>query len=798
MPANRFTPPPDPCASGAHDEEERIAARRAIAGVEKTAPLCGLALSGGGLRSATFCLGLIRALAKNRVLTRVDVLSTVSGGGYTGGMLGRLYQNKNARRVQERLAADDTLLLWWLRNNGRCLTPAGARDIQMSGAQILRAFVLNTALVIWLALLIALPALLVTTKNSGFAMLLHQLLVVSLSAAGVAALHYWMTHSLRGYFIASALLLAAGGYWLLNLASLSGAAASVPERPLFWLLAALALYSLLLMAYAWRCRHAPSRWRLGLSWHLRFCLMCFLLPALLWALGTLSREIHPYLPTLRHCVIWLAVVLAGGKLIALGAIIAKLPARKGLMVRLSVSRTAWPNLAGCLLMLALLVLVANALLAAGNDGPGLPTLYRLLPTSPLLSPQRLAFVLWLAAFVALCLLRFMPGLLNLSSLHHFYRARIERAWLSPGNYQGEQRRFDRDPLDKKTDEAALRVRKITSALAGDDSELKAYQPHAHGGPVHLINCCLNQTTDESTGGYIADRKGIALTVSSHGVEYGSRRAGPDNGAPPGTLSQWLAISGAAVSAGTGSRTSPGAALLIFLFGARLGFWHPSLLAKNHPLRQAKAHGLWRAWRYLTAPPGYLLSEMLARFAGPGKEYWFLTDGGHIENTGAYALLKRRLPLIVLADCGADPDYLWDDLENLVRKARIDLHTDIEFDDNPPAPFGTLAHFSRDAGSPLLLARLRYPEGETGALIVVKPRRLANAALDTAAYARRNPGFPHLSTTDQFFDEEQWEAYHQCGLLAGAPVDDALLEKALNAARAACGQAKKSADEPRKG
>jgi len=45
----------------------------------------GLALSGGGIRSATFNLGLLQALDQLRVLKHVDYLATVSGGGYVGG-----------------------------------------------------------------------------------------------------------------------------------------------------------------------------------------------------------------------------------------------------------------------------------------------------------------------------------------------------------------------------------------------------------------------------------------------------------------------------------------------------------------------------------------------------------------------------------------------------------------------------------------------------------------------------------------------------------------------------------------
>ena len=49
--------------------------------------LIGLAFSGGGIRSATFNLGLLQALAQKGLLSKFDYLSTVSGGGYIGSWL---------------------------------------------------------------------------------------------------------------------------------------------------------------------------------------------------------------------------------------------------------------------------------------------------------------------------------------------------------------------------------------------------------------------------------------------------------------------------------------------------------------------------------------------------------------------------------------------------------------------------------------------------------------------------------------------------------------------------------------
>ncbi len=49
--------------------------------------LIGLAFSGGGIRSATFNLGILQALAGFKMLRHIDYFSTVSGGGYIGAWL---------------------------------------------------------------------------------------------------------------------------------------------------------------------------------------------------------------------------------------------------------------------------------------------------------------------------------------------------------------------------------------------------------------------------------------------------------------------------------------------------------------------------------------------------------------------------------------------------------------------------------------------------------------------------------------------------------------------------------------
>jgi len=68
--------------------------------------LIGLALSGGGIRSATFNLGVLQAMAKLRILRRVDYLSTVSGGGYIGGWLSAMIHRTGIDAVETGLDPD--------------------------------------------------------------------------------------------------------------------------------------------------------------------------------------------------------------------------------------------------------------------------------------------------------------------------------------------------------------------------------------------------------------------------------------------------------------------------------------------------------------------------------------------------------------------------------------------------------------------------------------------------------------------------------------------------------------------
>lgn len=96
------------------------------------ADMTALCLSGGGIRSAAFSLGVVQALASRKLLTSFDYLSTVSGGGYLGSFLQRWIlgdpeDGRNEQHVQDQLAAslkDKTLPeIAQLREGANFITP---------------------------------------------------------------------------------------------------------------------------------------------------------------------------------------------------------------------------------------------------------------------------------------------------------------------------------------------------------------------------------------------------------------------------------------------------------------------------------------------------------------------------------------------------------------------------------------------------------------------------------------------------------------------------------------------------
>ena len=813
--------PDDLAALNAAESGAITARRRKVLGgtavanqAELDLPRVGLALSGGGVRSATFALGLMRGLAQSHsadaatagpekrtlasegLLGRLDYLSTVSGGGYVGAMYGRLVSTYGLHHAQTLMARSRSSVLGWLRRNGRYLTPAGSRDTGIAAVTYLRAWIAIHTEFMFASILLGLVVVGPHLWQHSFQLLDPQGWERWYTPWWALSLAFWATVApglVAGYWaardapdpaavtnlpgwrdVAFLLAAAAGAYLLLRTMQANGTLDPV-RHSLNWPGAGvLAINSLVLGqlgVISWIAANPTphalkvARLRNGLTRALRWVLLVALALAGTGTLDLLSWWVLEEFQTGNRWL-WGGVGVGGVALVVLRALMQ--PLQKIAAESNSRALDWLPRLLNFGSLLGLIVLV-TAWLVVWQWFVFAPETFAAFRSVPAWMRAGLLGLVW-AAWVGLTAGN--AQMANTSSLHSFYRARLTRAYLAMGN----RLRNLGDDEGSRSD--------VTQVVEGDDTGLQHYRPELQGGPIHLVNTCLNQTRDDKSGLYNADRKGTAVTASWRGFEIGPREfvaLQPEQDV--GTLGRWIAVSGAAASPGAGAYTSRGLALLVYFLGVRLGHW------MRAPGERVELRWLSQfAWRFIPKPM-MLASEASATFFGVERPWWYLSDGGHFENSGVYALLKRELDFIILSDAGCDANYEFGDIENLVRKARIDFGAEIDFYSREEAatlfcPDGAdLTILSPEDMADnhscrgVLLARIRYrerpgpahadgspgvPFRPEGTLLVIKPNLHDALDLDVLAYAEKHPSFPHESTGDQSFDEAQWESYHRLG------------------------------------
>lgn len=309
--------------------------------------------------------------------------------------------------------------------------------------------------------------------------------------------------------------------------------------------------------------------------------------------------------------------------------------------------------------------------------------------------------------------------INLTGPHKLYRDRLAKTFVSTGTSAG-------------------------------DIALASLNP-ASTAPYHLINATVNLPS--STSPVIRDRKGDFFLFSKHwsgsvATGYEPTSSWRTNGAPV-DLATAMAISGAAASPHMGMGSIPGLSALMTLLNIRLGFWIANPSKKT-----------WGV-------PGFtcLLREMTGTVMTEKNKWLNLSDGGHIENMGVFELLRRRCKFIVCVDGEADPESTFHGHLTLVRHAQIDLGIRIEprLDEIRPDP---KSRFSRTHSQ---LFRIVYPKTRDGRaegiglMLYLKLSLTGDEAELLKRYRSVHPDFPHQSTLDQFYDEEQFEAYRQLGV-----------------------------------
>lgn len=355
---------------------------------------------------------------------------------------------------------------------------------------------------------------------------------------------------------------------------------------------------------------------------------------------------------------------------------------------------------------------------------------------------------------------------NANSLHRLYRDRLSKAFLfNPARPVEHGLARAEASLDQGRDFKSLDRMKLSDLYGVADPQADGQQ----GGPrllapYHLINTALN-----IQGSDFANRRGrnadffvfSPRNVGSEATGYAATLA-VEKAEQSLDLATAMAISGAAASSNMGSNSIRALTPTLALLNVRLGFW----------LRNPRyVNARW----FRRFSPLYFWSEISGRLY-ENSDGVYLTDGGHIENLGVYELLRRRCRVIIAVDAEADTPMNFASLMTLQRYARIDLGVRIDL---PWMPIRerTRAVMACNADpatsrcqhddAPIdhvhvAIGTIDYGGGDTGYLVYLKSSLTGDENDYIRDYARRHATFPHETTGDQFFSEEQFEVYRALG------------------------------------
>ena len=716
------------------DTWKQVEEQRLEAGQPFHRGLVGLAFSGGGIRSATFNLGILQGLQRIGLFDCVDYLSTVSGGGFLGSCLSSVYASRDTPEFpfEHAQGKPERPIFRHLRNNANYLAPGGILDYLQIPMLLLRGIIINAII----------------------------LITYVLAAAAVYV----------GLFFE-------GGAFQNNAFFFSKITGIL-------LLVALVSYPIIHLFFQERS------WVFKDTWHARAFFGRFL--GFLLALGLVLAflEAQPYIIQWVHArkeTMWSISIGTGAGTLLMGLASDKL---------LRLVSAVWKKIGIYLIALLaffafwglFLSLCEYAILNWEN------TTSTDLPLWDWKVPLALVYAI---AFVSL----WMYGMifdLNYTSMHNFYRDRLSKAYLvdisegkdgvtvidpndmlklsmlSGGRPEVTKQSHGKDggpaPGGKGDRESA--------SSSGESSKLKEKPDEETRkpmlGPYHLVNTAINiqNFKEEYKRGRHSDFFLFSPQyIGSLPTGY-CRTKSMENVSRHVNLGTAMAISGAAAAPNAGKNTSRPLRFILSLLNVRLNYWLPNpawacKIGKKKVIRNPMTR----------VGPIYLLKEMFGRLKA---DSWNvnLSDGGHLENLGVYELLRRECRLILVGDGERDLALRFEGLTELIRMAQIDLGIKIEMEGLDEIRSGAQQH---------AVGTIHYSCGRIGKMIYFKsclmgddalvatmgenaylssPNREDNRRFDDnpylSHYKMRSPDFPHESTADQFFDEQQFECYRALG------------------------------------
>ncbi len=716
--------------------------------------LVGVALSGGGIRSSTFNLGVLQAIHRVGLFPYVDYLSTVSGGGYIGTYLTTTIKNlkstfssaansiKNVFPFAHEMGKEEPDEFRHLRNYSNFLAPNGRHELLSIPLVLLRGLVVNALIVV--------PALALMGLLLGF----------FIEDGPKGSYHYiWAGWTPFPFGFATLLLI--------GLITMFAAYPGIH-------------YYRARRVHKGRCE-PPTE---SAAREFRATTMKLLRGYLMVLLAFAFIELQPYVLQefergIRNIGPWLfggaAVSLPFADKLVYG--LSKLKALLGatlygLIGVLSLwTLLLWFTLKAVKFDKAYLTQFLDYTRELLDDDVG-NTLSQLDFWTDVVSMDQPLF--WIALIVLVGYYGFKTVDVNSTSIHKYYRDHLVKAFVAQA---ADDDYIAALPADQRPAEETPVPR-----LSEVDTDY---------APYHLINVALNAEREESEFRY---RSGRHSSFFFFGKAYcGGVRTGyieterlerVSTNLDVGTA---MAISGAAVAPNMGKLSNPFIAFVLAILNIRLNHWlhNPRRILQifnDDFLTEPKKDKRLRSLSGKRVGPFYLLREM---FMSSNVEQKFvnLSDGGHIENLGVYELLRRQCRLIIVGDGERDSHLTFNGLSEVIRLARIDFGFNIQMDGLDEI---------RSGDQQYAIGTIRYSETRTGKLIYIKSNlggdhnlrstlepefyrssanRDDNDLFDdnpyVAHYQSVHKDFPHESTADQFFDESQFESYRALGYNVGA-------------------------------
>ena len=653
----------------------------------------GLALSGGGIRSAAFCLGATQALSEHKVIPKIDYLSTVSGGGYTGTSVSSAMSVDRGVFPFAGSAKDmsDPPALGRIRDHSNYLIPRGKFSLLADIAIVVRGLVTNLLLIVPVILLAAALTILFNPTRE------------SLSQPFISNTYLDGRFSIT---IAIAIL----GLVIYSAWAIYRSQFKLGESEFGGLFLWVGIWLLILLAVFAFCELQPV-----------------IINLMYEKMGTTSSgEPVDYSVLVKSIIAYLTPIIAAVSLFAkrIGEIFTtgSKPGSYPAIAKKIIGRAVIWAVALALPVIIWLVYLLFAYWGiVADQAPSWLLAFQKWSNLPMGLASRAFGVAY--ALIAFGLIAFWPFLdPNTNSLHRLYRDRLSDAFLSHARPDG--------------------------SLNAKDMKLSQLEPS--GSPYQLINAALN-----IQGSPEANQRGRNADFFFFGQRYSGSQSSSFQDTKTFeaedaalTLGTAMAISGAAISSNMGSASIGPMAPTLALLNLRLGYW-----LKNPGGMGGMGSNLF-----------YLLREMFSLLKPRGR-WLYLTDGGHIDNTGLYVLLQRRCSHIIVVDAEADPQMTFHSFVKIQRYARIDLgvRINLRWDEIAATSLGARGPDAKHARGPhCAVGEIIYSDGGKGKLIYVKASLSNDENVYIRDYARRYADYPHETTGDQFFSEEQFEVYRALG------------------------------------